>query len=186
MQALSKKTSMKTLLIIVKPCLWLFLPAWLFFFHAIASAAEPANDQPARDPSACELVIEGKGIEKLVLVNTMGQDKVISRPDPSVFMPPGEYWIREIQLQGGYSFYAYYNSDGNQFTLNRDAPYKLKAGAPLTPSVTVKRHGRLLTMDYQLLDSTGRKYLNQGRTNPPQYAIYQGDQKIASGQFEYG
>jgi len=50
----------------------------------------------------------------------------------------------------------------------------------------LKRAGRLLKVDYLLLDGDGRKYLNTTRTSPPQVAIYQGDTKIASGSFEFG
>ena len=59
------------------------------------------------------------------------------------------------------------------------------AKAP-TPYVTAKRQGRLLTLDCQLRDAGGRKYTSQTRTNPPRFAIYQGDREIASGSFEYG
>jgi hypothetical protein len=61
---------------------------------------------------------------------------------------------------------------------------------PLTLSVVVKREGRLLNLDCQLLDANGRKYQDPDnstdRTTPPEFAIYQGDQKINSGSFEYG
>lgn len=159
---------------------------WILILSTIVCAAEPAKEQPARDPSDCELIIAGKHIEKLSLVNKAGLDKVIVRPGPSIFLPPGRYRIQEIQLQEGYTFNDYSGSAENRFTLSPDAPYKLMAGAPLTPGVTVKRQGRMLTMDYQLLDAEGRKYINRANTNPPRFDIYQGDQKIASGSFEYG
>ena len=56
----------------------------------------------------------------------------------------------------------------------------------LTPSVSVKRVGRFLKLDYQLLDANGRKYTVDARSSQPQFTIYQGDQKIGSGSFEYG
>jgi hypothetical protein len=59
-------------------------------------------------------------------------------------------------------------------------------GLPLTSSVTAKRESRLLTLDYQLLDADGLKYRQNERTNPSQFAVYQGDRLIGSGSFEYG
>jgi hypothetical protein len=55
----------------------------------------------------------------------------------------------------------------------------------------VKRAGRLLKLDYQVLDGDGRKYRrndpsSNDRSHPPQFAIYQGGCQIGSGTFEYG
>ena len=64
----------------------------------------------------------------------------------------------------------------------------LTAGGPLTNSVTVTRRGNLLVFDYRLLGAGGDTY-QLGTTDyskPPQFAVYQGDQKIASGNFEFG
>jgi len=58
-------------------------------------------------------------------------------------------------------------------------------GVP-TSSVTVKRAGRLMMMDYKLLDANGQKSRNPDRTHPPRFAVYQGDRLVGSGTFEYG
>ena len=54
------------------------------------------------------------------------------------------------------------------------------------PSLTVKRAGRLLTLDYQLLDADGQKFRNPDRNHPPRFTVYQGDRLVGSGTFEYG
>ena len=62
------------------------------------------------------------------------------------------------------------------------------AGPPSAgkPGVTVERQGRLLVLRY---GTPGRDVQSEPRSEPnrpPEFAIYQGQRKIASGQFEYG
>ncbi len=152
---------------------------------AVVFAAE-AEEKPARDPSACELIIEGKHIEKLTLVNGQGLVKEINHPGSSVFLPRGLYTVQSIQVEGGYYSYPDSLNAENKLSLSPSEPCKLKAGAPLISTVSVKRAGRLLKLDYKLCDAEGRKYFNYQRTTTPQFAIYQGEQLIGSGAFEYG
>jgi hypothetical protein len=175
---------------------WHILTAWALLLPAISLAAEPAKKPPALDPATCELVLEGKHFERLVLIGPNGSRKEILRPGASVLLPPGQYGIIEFQLQGGYTCELYPGRplgvafDPERLTLAPGKPCRPRFGAPLNPSVTVKRSGRLLTMDYVLLDADGRKYRknNPGddRAHPPQFAVYQGDSQIGSGTFEYG
>ena len=53
-------------------------------------------------------------------------------------------------------------------------------------SLTVKRAGRLLTLDCQRLGANGQRAPNPDRDHPPKFAVYQGDRQIGSGTFEYG
>jgi len=170
----------------VKSRVWLFLPAWLFFLHAIAVAAEPYNEQPARDPSACELKIEGKHVEKLTLADEQGKLTEIDQPGPSVFLPPGRYQIKEMQVQWDDSGQLYTDTEVNYLTLGPSGVCQLTVGTPQTPKVTVTRQGSVLTLDYNLRDA-GPPYSNAPRTIPPQIALYnKGGQKIASGAFGFG
>jgi hypothetical protein len=50
------------------------------------------------------------------------------------------------------------------------------------PAVTVKRQGRLLVLNYEVPRQDAQSEPN----SPPEFAVYQGKRKIASGQFEYG
>jgi hypothetical protein len=160
------------------------LVAWLLVLPAIALAAEPKKVPPAGDSSACELILEGKHIKKLVLKDEQGQTKGIARPGPKVLLPAGRYQVEEVELEGGFSGRFFYPQ--LSLTLNHDQPCRPNIGAPLTPTVKVKRSGRLLTFDYQLLDADGRNYTDRSRSHPPKFAVYQGDQQIGSGTFEYG
>lgn len=62
------------------------------------------------------------------------------------------------------------------------------AGATVTPHVQVTRQGRLLKLDYQLLDANGKPQPIQSPdySHPPRFTILQGDKELASGSFEYG
>ena len=53
-------------------------------------------------------------------------------------------------------------------------------------SLTVKRAGRLLTLDCQRLGTNGQRAPNPDRDHPPKFAVYQGDRLVGSGTFEYG
>jgi hypothetical protein len=50
------------------------------------------------------------------------------------------------------------------------------------PGVTVERQGRLLVFRY----GATREAAQNDPNRPPAFAVYQGQRKIASGQFEYG
>jgi hypothetical protein len=59
-------------------------------------------------------------------------------------------------------------------------------GGPLQP-VTVEHQGRLLVLTYGPKPTPGALMSFAGpRGEPPQFAVYQGQRQIASGQFEYG
>jgi hypothetical protein len=58
----------------------------------------------------------------------------------------------------------------------------------LSPRVRVRRAGRLLTLDFELVDPQGQRH-NPGRdrrVDPPTFAVYKNSQLVGSGSFEYG
>ena len=59
-------------------------------------------------------------------------------------------------------------------------------GESLTPHVQVTRQGRVLKLDYELLDAHGIKSSKVDPQHKPQFKIYQDGREIASGNFEYG
>ena len=170
----------------------MFLSLWLFL-PAVSLTAEPVKGQAGQEPPACELIL-GKHIEKLSLTNQQGQLTTYRRSGFSMFLPPGQYVIETIDLQGGYSSsprFGYSGQQADRITLMPGKPCQFNIRAPLKPSVAVKRVGRLLKLDYQLLDGDGRVYRRNDpsgndRIHQPQFAIYQGESKIGSGTFEYG
>ena len=74
-----------------------------------------------------------------------------------------------------------------QITVNEKQLAVLTVGGPLTNSVSVSRGGKYLSMNYQLVGAGGAyQVVNQDRAHPPEFTVYQGDQKVASGKFEFG
>lgn len=67
---------------------------------------------------------------------------------------------------------------------------QLQADTLLTPHVEVTRVGRVLYLDYQLLDDSGhnqiREALQRGHNTPPRLTVCQDGCEIASGTFDYG
>ena len=58
----------------------------------------------------------------------------------------------------------------------------------LSPQVQVQRAGRILTLDFQLVDAQGRRHPpgRESRSTPPTFNVYKDGQPIGSGSFEYG
>ncbi len=109
----------------------------------------------------------------------------------SVLVPVGSYNQPDILLeQNGVE--AFCNSSqsqaGGRISVDDRTPAVLDAGGPLTNSVIVSRHGQDLRLDYRLLGAGGATYqlVNRDYSRPPEFAIYKGDKKIASGKFEFG
>jgi hypothetical protein len=149
-------------------------------------SAEPKPDQPAWDVSPCELNIVGESIEKLTLEDRAGITRQLSHPGPNVSLPAGQYQVTQVELKDGYRWTADGAGEYESFRLAPGEPYQLRVGAPLNPSVKVTRHGRLLNMDYQLLDAAGRNYSGPERSDPPRFTVFKDGRMIGSGSFEYG
>ena len=148
-------------------------------------AGGPAAAQEATDDSDCQLILEGDFVEHLTLQKPSGEMMEFDQPGQSLTLPAGRYQLREIRLEGGFRCLIY-GFDEEPITLTPDEPYHLEVGGPLTPEVKVRRWGTSLRMEYQLLDASGREFVGGDHANQPQFAVYQGDEKIGSGSFRYG
>jgi hypothetical protein len=146
----------------------------------VATGKQPAPAS-ARMPGGCELILEEKSIDKLVLLDPQGQTKEINTPRASVFLPPGRYVLQQVGFRGGFPLYL-----NEVLLLTPQTPTKLDVGKSLKPTVTAQRRGKVLKLDYKLLDASGRNCANVYQRNPPQFDVYLGDEKIGSGKFEYG
>lgn len=150
----------------------------------------------ATEGSSCRLTIEGRGIERLTLVEANDDDDLrnekvtkIERPGAIVSLPAGKYRVQEVELKGGFSCHEYFASDDDWIHVAVGQSPVVKAGAPLTPKVSVKRTGRVLAIDYELVDAAGRTYTPgtaDRRAKPPTFTVLKNGQTIGSGTFEYG
>ena len=156
----------------------------LILLLSVLGADPTAAEQSPPDGATCQLILDGQGIEKLVLERENRGTYTKDVTGPSLWLEPGRYRVLQVTLKGGFNHDA--RGEAEWFTLSSDEPHHLRAGAPLTPRVDVKRQGRLLNLDYRLVDAAGRRYRNTDRTHPPRFTISTGGQQIASGLFEYG
>jgi len=166
-------------------CPWMVLLGWVFLGTGL-SAAQQEGPGDALGAGACQVDIEGSHIKRLTLESGDGYVRTVERPGTSLSLPAGKYNLRQISLEGGYHSYPRVGTEEGSFALTPEAPYRLKVGAPLKPSVKVARWGRFLTLDYRLLDAGGRVYFGEQSTSRPQFTVYRGDREIGSGSFEYG
>ncbi len=146
------------------------------------------GQEPAREQELAqgELKIEGKSIKQLVLESKDGERQRFDQPAESIKLAVGQYRVREVHLEGGYDCHIWETSDKDWITVDANKPATLKVGAPLKQVIKAQRQGRLLTLDYELVGIGGENYRVADRSKPPTFNVYKGDQKIASGTFEYG
>jgi len=150
----------------------------------------PALEFTEQPVALGELRITGQYIQRLMLPG--GPYLVIlDRPGDTVQVPVGSYNQPNILLaQGGVT--AFCNSGpwqtGKRISVDGKTPAILAAGGPLTNSVAASRHGRDLRLDYRLVGAGDATYelANANRSQPPEFAIYKGEKKVASGKFAFG
>lgn len=148
----------------------------------------------ATEGASCRLTIEGRGIERLTLAEEnedVTNEKLteIKQPGASISLPAGKYRVQRVELKGGLSCRVYFANDDDWIHVAAGQSPVVKAGAPLTPKVRVKRTGRLLAIDYELVDAAGRTYTPDTadrRAQPPTFTVLKNGQTIGSGSFEYG
>lgn len=137
-----------------------------------------------------ELKITGQFIRRLVLAG--GPYLVmLDQPKGAVKIPTGSYSQPDILLEqnGAAAFSRSGQPPGaGRISVGDKTPAMLHAGGPLTNSVTANRQGLDLRLDYLLVGAGGQSYqlAKQDTSKPPGFAIYQGDKKIGSGDFEFG
>jgi len=141
-------------------------------------------------PALGELKINGHFIQRAILPGGPYL-VVLDQPETVVKVPVGKYNRPEVWLKQGDTVayrptYAVRPDQG--IAVDGNKPGVLTAGGPLTNSVSISRQGKSLRFDYQLLGAGGEVYqlARVDRSQPPEFAVYRGDRKIASGKFEFG
>jgi hypothetical protein len=151
--------------------------------------ARPALQFVEQSPALGELKITGQFISRLVL--TGGPYLVIlNQPAGVMKIPTGNYSQTQIQLQanGASAFRKSNQSQSGPGISIGGTPAVLNAGGPLTNSVT----GQPSWAGFEVGLPTGRRgrrnlsVANQDRSQPPEFAIFKDNKKIASGKFEFG
>ena len=140
--------------------------AWCAVLASEAACAEPQT--AAGQPELCELQIEGHSILSLTLLRRC-------RPYPAIALeasrargtfgparafgcPRADIVSTASSLKGATNPRTIIARDDEWFELAPGKPHQLVIGAPLSPQVTVTRHGKFLEMDCDLVDAAGRSY----------------------------
>jgi hypothetical protein len=141
-------------------------------------------------PALGELKVAGDFIQRLTLQNGPYL-VVLDRPGPVARVPVGRYsqpgvWLKQGDAEA-YRETGYLRSEKG-IAVDEKKPAMLTAGGPLTNSLIAGREGKNLRFNYRLLGAGGEVYqlTRQDRSHPPEFAVYQGDRKIASGKFAFG
>lgn len=148
--------------------------------------ASPPARGGDQTPGMSTLRIEGQGIERLVLQGSTGRRTVHYYREPNLVLREGSYRLEEVVLQGDYSSLGLQiPAAARVLKIEPGGLVTLKLGAPLRQTVRVERWGRSLVLDYQLFGQGGESYAVTQRqaAKPPAFVIYQGENKVASGDF---
>ncbi len=156
--------------------------AWIAMF-ACLSAVTAAETQ-----NLASLNIEGQGIKQLILKDQDGRTRTFESPGPMVTLPPGNYTVHTIRLEGDHYAQSHRLPAELQVIADPNAPATLKIGAPLRQVVKVERQGPVMALSYELVGQGGEPYaISRNRPEQrPAFTVYKGDRKVASGDFEFG
>ncbi len=160
--------------------------AALTHFSSPVVLGDPATEQEPSGPAYGQLNVGTDLVISLTVVDESGKYRVIDWPGKSVELPAGEYRLEEVVLQNSFEGARFAAEDPQVFEISPDKPHQLRIDGLLKPTVTVTRQGRLLELDYALMDADGAAYSHRDDANPPRFTVYKDGQVIDSGSFEYG
>ena len=153
-------------------------------------AVKPALQFTEQSVPLGEVTFTGQYIKRLILPGGVCQ-VVLDQPVGTVKIPVGHYYLPNVTLEKG-GVAAICNVAqrpmGNRISVDGTTPALVAAGGPLTNTVAVSREGEDLVLNYRLIGAGGEscQLVNRDFAHPPEFAIYQGEKKIASGKFEFG
>lgn len=157
-----------------------------------ALLAACVSAEAGSDVVPCQLTIKGHSIGQLTLVERSASRGYSFRtPGQTVPLPPGEYRVEQVELDGGYHLKQAENRRQGWFRVTREGPNQLVVGAPLYPTVAARRHGRFIQMDYATVDGAGRAYqktrtVSERMPPEPTFIVYRDGQQVGAGKFQYG
>lgn len=133
-----------------------------------------------------QLELAGLYVHRLVLENAPHRAAFFHVPARIIRLPVGTYTDVGVFLKNG-------NSEATaafdeKVVVTAGATNVLAVGGPLTNSAKVTQAGRVLRMDYKIVGCGGKPYelVHSGRLKEPEFTIFKGDKRIASGKFQFG
>jgi hypothetical protein len=154
---------------------------------------EPVSDSPRykvtlkeQAPRLAELKVTGADLHRLILTAKPAMTVILDKPTGTVKLPVGTYSLDEIWMRKGET--EMFRLNGGKVVADEHHPANLVAGGPLTNSVEGRSQGDSLTLRYQLLgaDRGVYQFPRPDRQHPPEFAVFQGTNRLAAGKFQYG
>ena len=139
-----------------------------------------------QDPRLGEVKVTGKDLHRIILTAKPAMTVILDQPQGTVKLPVGSYKLEEIWLRAGAAEAGTFMA--GKLSVDEQHPASLIAGGPLTNSVRVKSERDSLRLDYELLGADGRayKFPRPDYKHPPQFAVFQGTNRLAGDKFRYG
>ena len=168
----------------------------VFFGHtayALDCRYQPGGDSgqyrvtlKEQSPPLGELKVAGTDLHRVILTAKPSLTVVLDQPQGTVKLPVGNYELAEIWLRKGEAEFACFSA--GKLSVDARRPASLVAGGPLTNSVTVASQGNSVQLNYKLLGADGRAYKapQPDYKRPPEFAIFRGTNRLATGKFEFG
>lgn len=159
---------------------WPLAACWPLLAACALAAAPAAEQQPA-----CQLILEGRPVEKLTLIDDHEQTLEFIRPGSGLSLPPGRYHIHELSVQWDDDGPVWTGEDLGLITLDTTHPCHLDVGSSKAPRVVMNRRGPILSFRYDPVIGN-KAFSTATRASRPQFAAYQKGEKVGTGTFEYG
>jgi hypothetical protein len=137
-------------------------------------------------PRLGQLKVTGTDLHRVILTAKPAMTVVLDQPAGTVKLPVGSYTLDEIWLRKGEVEVS--SLGAGKLSVDEQRPASLVAGGPLTNSVEARSQGQDLRLSYKLLGADGRAYRmpRPDYKHPPEFAVFQGTNRLATGKFEFG
>jgi hypothetical protein len=139
-----------------------------------------------QNPPLGELKVSGTGLHRLILTGSRHLVLLLDQPQGTHRVPVGTYSLSEIWLRQGDA--EFFRSRAGRINVDARQPASLVAGGPLTNSAVLASEWEHLRINYKLLGADGGAYrpVSPDYKHPPEFAIFQGTNRLGSGKFTFG
>jgi hypothetical protein len=161
--------------------------------YELECSYEPGGEAPRykatfaeQAPRLGELKVTGADLHRIILTTQPAMTVVLDQPQGAVQLPVGSYSLSEIWLRKDDTEVGSFRA--GRLDIDDQRPASLVAGGPLTNSVGVRSQGDTLQLQYRLIGADGRAYQSPrpDRDHPPEFAVFQGTNRLAADKFRYG
>ena len=163
-------------------CLWIGV-VWVTVFVPWCSAAQ--TPAASGEVQTGRLVVTGEHVTRLVLRRPGGARVEIHNPAGGVDLAVGTYDVYEIELEGGLFSRPLLDTSPDPVTIAAGEQTTLNVGAPLRQVIVVEQDGRVLYLEYFVLDALRNRYQPRFVGSEPQFDVFRGDKKIGGGMFQH-